>query len=1814
MDLLIEDPYHMEITSPISGTDQDPNGFQIEYQLDHLLPEATGVAEAAVFAKIGDADWLLLKADANGVINLPNDYNCTIHGQPVVLYPVPIYQGVYLSPGAPVTVQFRDELAEVGVQVPDSALPGAMLVGKPVTIAGSIELARNSRGFVCPHGPIEFLTFTIQSGQDTITLIDDEAPYEVEFTPTPEQIGKLQIEASLELDGKTYVSETRVMRVGTPRTLLGPEYAAATSKEGATDPLCIKGATSADLSHIDNTQLSHHHFAADYAAGAPVGCLPCGGGNTPANARPEVSLQRIHRYRDIDHQGSFGPGVFHQYDQRLHLMAADEGPAVAEYWNPLLPYPLYLDDDGQNAGHYTHAERNMLADIQLYEDAGLLISAASPATANYAVLRSHDGALRIFEIFDLGADIDPGYRAGRLIREEDPDGNAIVVTYHSAVGSIADNIYAKLWRIATITDPAGRVLSFSSYQSEAGGYVVSEAQLPTGGDIAYHYDRSEMLGVTAIDFPDNTTATFTADLDAENGAFIVAFDDPGAAGTHRRKQVHLSQSNWEGIDQPANRVRRVYAGDGELTYANWIEADPNDSERFFTYVMRGAGSLMRFTAKAGVPEKTERAVSWDPNEFDTTTYTWETVASFTANGNKRIATESTPVGVVVDNTYDPVTGARIGAEFKDGATVLGREIRLHNSAKRPSLEVDRYGRAVKHVYDQAKAWRRLSTTRGLSYNREDSDTELTVDTATWHWTYTAGGQVETETDANGNTAVYDYYANGLLHTVTQPADVLNGPEAVTTYTYYAGSGLVHTVSDPLGRTVTYGYDARARQTSASYDDGSVETIEYGTGVDANLVVATVDRNGTRTEYGYDSFGRKVLQQITADKDGAFASPDGIQTWAYIPGTELVDVHVAEGVVIDFDYDARQRVVAITTYPQGDPTAGRTTSTTYDAFDRVAYTTGPDGHRSFLVYDLENRVVRTVREALSGAIIDTDPTALANLVRDDGDNSDYVITDTSYLTVPLTAGETSNEVYRHFDPRGVAAQTSYDWQGRVVAQIAAAAQLPTASNDLTAATAITDPKLQGRTEYSYDDQGNRTAVREPRYRDPTDPTGYLQAETTMTYTGRNLLATRTRAAIAGEPAAVESWTYHLDGKLASHTDARGSLIEQIYQSCCGRLAGVLGAWLDDPADPEQQYRPLQLSNVDHLGNRTHSAVVAWRGAQPPAGAISDPVDADTLSEVTTRYDHRSRPIARTTWLVPRGVVDSQDPPIAGEDGVPAADGLTTRFEYDDSLATIDLTLPSYMVDLSDVAAVDAAAYSAVAQQGPSGAVRVTISDALGRTVKRYNAAGHASIVTYDQLSTGGEVDSEGAAIPAGLIQIRTSDAVGSERVSYTDGLGRRRYTRDATDAFTTALFDPAGNLVTSYDANGVGQSSVYDVLGRRISRTDTEGDSTATSYNANGQPLRTTDGRNVDTLYAYDARGRRVSTTDRLLGLTTFSYDAGDLVLSITDADANAAANDERTVYSYDARGKLLAEHFPGHQAGSVPGDAGYDGRRYRYNAAGRMVWREDQAGLHAAYLYDLAGRLTTRSYDDALNDLFEHDASGRIARAESQRYGTVVERSYHMRGTLDEERLAYAGTLYTVDHAYDNAGRLTGITYPNGVDELTVGYTERHQLDTLVWNGAATPLADWSYDTGGREQTRTFANAVATMRTYRDDNLVNTIVATGPSGAVLDYLYDYDANKRKTSETDQVRADLSQAFGYDDADRLTSWTRTGPGQPPSLTQSWDLSLVGDWQQTVVDGVAEGRDHNGVHELTDVGGVALSYEARGNLILDQQGQGLDWDVE
>ena len=80
--------------------------------------------------------------------------------------------------------------------------------------------------------------------------------------------------------------------------------------------------------------------------------------------------------------------------------------------------------------------------------------------------------------------------------------------------------------------------------------------------------------------------------------------------------------------------------------------------------------------------------------------------------------------------------------------------------------------------------------------------------------------------------------------------------------------------------------------------------------------------------------------------------------------------------------------------------------------------------------------------------------------------------------------------------------------------------------------------------------------------------------------------------------------------------------------------------------------------------------------------------------------------------------------------------------------------------------------------------------------------------------------------------------------------------------------------------------------------------------------------------------------------------------------------------------------------------------------------------------------------------------------------------------------------------------------------------------------------------------------------------------------------------------------------GYDDENRLVNWNRSDG----NLDQSWNLSLVGDWNQKTENAINTNYTHNDAHELTAIDSTAISYDANGNSLVSSAGDSLTWDLD
>ncbi len=342
----------------------------------------------------------------------------------------------------------------------------------------------------------------------------------------------------------------------------------------------------------------------------------------------------------------------------------------------------------------------------------------------------------------------------------------------------------------------------------------------------------------------------------------------------------------------------------------------------------------------------------------------------------------------------------------------------------------------------------------------------------------------------------------------------------------------------------------------------------------------------------------------------------------------------------------------------------------------------------------------------------------------------------------TAYDAEGQLASRTDGRGFTTTYTYDERGR---------RTPTGEAATTTVAA--------KTQMDYDDAGNVVEVRMPRYfalPDPAapghDPSGSGKSRTTMTYTGRNLLATRTEVPDAPE-AATESYTHFLNRRPDTTIDPRGNAWSKLWGVCCARIMATVDPLADVDGDGDTE-RPATITRHDFYGNLTHQGrvadvdQVAFPSVAVTGNRSTDLPNGETHSETTTRYDARHRPVATTAWLVPLGPVDPDKVPIAGgglAGDPPVTDargvirGLTTTYAYDDDLTDgqrLDITYNATLTTepgggfFTSTAGSSSDGY-AVAMTNPEGETSLTFMDGMGRTVLTVDPDGDASTTDYNR---------------------------------------------------------------------------------------------------------------------------------------------------------------------------------------------------------------------------------------------------------------------------------------------------------------------------------------------------------------------------------------------------------------------------------------------------------------------------------------------------
>jgi len=982
---------------------------------------------------------------------------------------------------------------------------------------------------------------------------------------------------------------------------------------------------------------------------------------------------------------------------------------------------------------------------------------------------------------------------------------------------------------------------------------------------------------------------------------------------------------------------------------------------------------------------------------------------------------------------------------------------------------------------------------------------------------------------------------------------------------YDGGGKLTTITDSAGRTIALTYSVAnpgliervtlpdGRYVEYGYTSGRLTSVR-----DARAKTWTLayDANALLTSV-QDPRGRYELQNVLYDGQARVTSEQNGtgETIAYAytgsAGDDLTTVTIpGRGSWI---YKHRGNLLLSVTSP-----LGKTTSYTYDGQARKATVTDGRGNTTRFEYDAAGNLVREVAPAPLSYVVGRTFNATNDLLSEKdgrGNTTSY-----AYATGSDAAADYQVGQLKTITDRENGVTTFRYWT-------TTSSPAPPATN-VGLLKATTNPRSK-TTLYDYDSAGNLSKL--------TSPLGF---KTTMVYDGSGRLTSvrDPRGNVPVPPAGyLSEWAYDAVDHVSTHTDARGT-----------------------------------VTSFDYYDNE-----LLWKVTRNDGAARVTSFEYDSANRLTTTTDPRSGVETRLYW--PDGQLKSVQSP----------EGRKTSYDYNADGQVTTLVEPNGNAigatasDWTWTYGYDDAGNRS-SETHPDGGTRQVDYDELNRPLEWRDALNHATSVEYDANGNA----------------IKRTNALGKFRTSSYDKLDRLLTEKDERQLAQPWTYEywPTGELKSLTTPLGNKRSYALDDDGHTVSMVEPRGNAAgadplqytwAYQHDQAGNRTRVTDPLGNFVQYAYDAENNLTQLTDQRGNATAYSYDALNRLWKVTPPAAGATGTLD-TVYGYDAAGNLSSRTDPNAHATSWSYDL--DGRltqrttpvgswNYSSDANGNAKTLETPAGSSTGtpgdgtitYGYDRMSRQTSVDYSDTTPDVGRgYDSAGRLQ--------TMSDGSGAVTYTFDDaDRLTDivrsgggSGLNGTFSYGYDDAGNITGRTYPDGT-AVSQAFDDDGRLASVVSGGQTTSVG---YDAAGNLTTETLPSGnghIATRSFDRAGRL--TTVENAKAGAILSkfvWTLDSAGNPTKQQTTRGV-TDTYDAFEYDPRDRLTascygvsSGASDCVGAANKISYGYDK--VSNRTQEVRSGSVGNTGtidytHNGADQLTQTskGGVNTSYtyDANGN---------------
>jgi len=712
------------------------------------------------------------------------------------------------------------------------------------------------------------------------------------------------------------------------------------------------------------------------------------------------------------------------------------------------------------------------------------------------------------------------------------------------------------------------------------------------------------------------------------------------------------------------------------------------------------------------------------------------------------------------------------------------------------------------------------------------------------------GKLIRQTDRHAYMTTLAYDSSGNLVSVTDPA----GRKLTVTTT----GGLVTAVKDPMGRTVSYSYDANSNLISVTDVAGKVTQYAYDS---QHQLISITDPLAHQTTITYDSSTRVAKQTsaqgrtITYGYSGTSSSP--VTTLTLGDGNQVQETFNSMGELLSLTrgYGTTSSLTWTLTYDPAtlartgitDPT-GHTTSATYDALGNLLTRTDPLGHMSTFTYNAFNDPISAqdamgITTALTydaqGTLLSVSRlTATTSYAHTNGHAGDVTaISDASGRTWHY-AYDSSGNLTQITDPAGKSWSRTYNLDGWLLSSRTPLGEQTSFTRDAYGVVAAITDALGAKTGYGYDKDHNLISL--------TDADHHT---TQFAYDADNLLVK-----VIQPDGSVRQSGYNGSGLLVTQTNGLHQVTTYTYDALERILSGT---------DPLNRTTSFAYDNASRLQQRSDPVVTASY-SYDVAGELTGIAYSDGTPGVTFAYDALGR---RTSMSDGTGAStfqwDGLGRLLSQTDGA----GEQVGYSYDPAgrLLTIGYPANGALPAGTITQAYDAAGRLSSITDFAHQAIKFAY-DADSRLVQRSYPNGIVTRFGFD-------MDSRLASISDPLFSDTfTRDPLGLiTGAKNTAGIHKYTYTalnQLASDNLQTFAYDSAPELTS---VSGVHLN--YDAAGELTSAL---GSIASFTYDQRGDRVKGALG-NLSVKYTYDGANRLTGYA----GLASYSYSGDGLRTSKT---------------------------------------------------------------------------------------------------------------------------------------------------------------------------------------------------------------------------------------------------------------------------------------------------------------------------------------------